>query len=78
MHSLHCKRNPQQAKIRFVAKSATLLIFFDLLCCFGFHKQRPKQTFADSTYICGFDLHFADFTYILRNPLTVAESRTTS
>ena len=34
--------------------------------------------FADSTYICGFHLDFADSTYILRNPLIVANSRTTS
>ena len=43
--SLHCMRNPQQAKIRFVAESATLLLFFDLLCCFGFHKQIPKSLY---------------------------------
>ena len=29
-------------------------------------------------FTCGFHLHFADSTYILRNPLTVAESSTTS
>ena len=43
-----------------------------LIFC-GIHLQ-----FADSTCICGFHLHFADSNYILRNPLTVAESKTTS
>ena len=42
MQSMHCKRNPQQGKIRFVAESATLLIFSDLLGCFGFNKKKPK------------------------------------
>ena len=37
-----CKRIPQQAKSRFVAESATLIFFFDLLCCFGFHEQIAK------------------------------------
>ena len=45
VHSQHCKRNPQQANIRFVAESATLLLFFDLLCCFEFHKQIPKSLY---------------------------------
>ena len=36
VHSVHCIRTPQQAKIRF---DATLLVFFDLLRRFGFHKQ---------------------------------------
>ena len=57
MHSLHCKRNPQQAKNRFVAESATLLLFFDLLCCFGFHKQVPKSLYRSKSLeygrICG-------------------------
>ena len=30
---VNCKSIPQQAKIRFVAEPATLLVFFDLLCC---------------------------------------------
>ena len=41
--------------------------------------------FAESAYICGFriqilqiPLTFADSTFIFRNPLTIAESRTTS
>ena len=41
--------------------------------------------FVESAYVCGFrkqilriPLTFADSTYILRNPLAVAESRTTS
>ena len=36
------KRIPQRYKIRFVAESATLLFFFDLLCCLGFLKQILK------------------------------------
>ena len=48
VHSVHCipscKRIPQQAQIRFVAESAKLLLFFDLLCCFGFHKK-PKTLY---------------------------------
>ena len=42
MHFVNCGRIPQQAKIKFVAESATLLFFFDLLCCFGFHGQIAK------------------------------------
>ena len=42
MHFVNCKRIPQQAKIRFVAESATLIFFFDLLCCFGFHGRIAK------------------------------------
>ena len=38
VHSVHCKRVPQQAKIRFVAESAALQLFFNLLGCFGFHR----------------------------------------
>ena len=49
MHSLHCNGNPQQAKIRFVAESATLLLFFDLLCCLGFHKQIPKSLYRSKS-----------------------------
>ena len=45
VYSLHCKRNPQQAKFRYVAESANLLLFFDLLCCFGFCKQIPKSLY---------------------------------
>ena len=29
-----------------------------------------------SAFVCGFNSHFADSTYFLRNPLTSAESRT--
>ena len=45
VHSVHCKRNSQQAKIRFIKESATLLLFFDLRCCFGFHKQISKTLY---------------------------------
>ena len=44
MHSVHFKRIPKQAKIRSYAESASLLSFFDFLCCFGFHKKIPKFT----------------------------------
>ena len=39
VHFVNYKRIPQQTKIRFIVESATLLFFFDLLCCFGFHVQ---------------------------------------
>ena len=42
VHSVHCTRILQQAKIRFVVESATFVLFFDLFCCFGFHKQIIK------------------------------------
>ena len=53
MHLVHCKRILEQAKIRFVAESTTLFLFFDLLCCFGFHKHYclksvQKGNFAES------------------------------
>ena len=86
MHSVHCKRIPQHAKIKLVAESATLLLFFAVLdsinkylkfCTAQSCSKNMQMLFADSTYICGFHLHFADSTYILRNSLTVAEFRTT-
>ena len=39
MHHVHCNWIQQQAKIKFVAESAALVQFFDLLCCLGFHKN---------------------------------------
>ena len=36
---VHCKRIPQQTKLRFLEKTAIFLLFSDLLCCFGFHKR---------------------------------------
>ena len=56
MHSVYCKQNPQQAKIRFVAESATLLLFFDILCCFGLQKvgefAESTTVFAESRTVC--------------------------
>ena len=49
VHSLHYKRNPQLAKIIFVAESATLLLFSDLQCCFGFHKQTPNSLYRSKS-----------------------------
>ena len=49
VHSVHCKRIPQQAQLRFVAESATVLHFFDLFCCFGFHKQNPKTLYRSKS-----------------------------
>ena len=46
MHLMNSKRIPQQAKIMFVAESAMLLFFFDLLCCFGFHGQIAKRLYC--------------------------------
>ena len=45
MYSLHCKRNLQQENLKFVAESATFLLFFDLLSCFWFHKHVPKSLY---------------------------------
>ena len=46
LHSGQCKRVPQQAKIRFVAESAALLLFFDLLAVLdSFQKQIPKTLY---------------------------------
>ena len=45
VHFVHFMRITQQAKIRFVAESTSLLLFFDLLCCYGFHKQILKTLF---------------------------------
>ena len=49
VHFMHCKRIPQQAKIRSVAESATLLLFFDLLRCFEFNKQIPKTLYRSKS-----------------------------
>ena len=58
-HSLYCKRNPQQAKIIFVAESAALLLFFDFLCCFGFHKCEGQKEVKKQSYVTsGFFLQF--------------------
>ena len=43
VNSVHCKWIPQQAKLRFVAEFASLLLFFDLHCCFGFQKQKLRK-----------------------------------
>ena len=54
VHSLHCERNKQQAKIRFVAESATLLLFFDLLCCCTAQNcSKNKQICGIRNCICG-------------------------
>ena len=68
VHSVPCKRILQQDQIRFVAESATLLFFFDLLCCFGFHNKYLKHCtvqIRSETYICGSHLE-------LRNPEQLA------
>ena len=39
VHFVNFKRFPQLAKTRFVGESGKLLFSFDLLCCFGFHRQ---------------------------------------
>ena len=44
MHFVNCEFS-QQAKIRFVAESATLPFFY-LLCCFGFHGQIYKTLYC--------------------------------
>ena len=42
VHFVKYKRTPQQAKFRFFLESTTLLVFFDLLRCFGFHGKIVK------------------------------------
>ena len=49
MHFANCKWIPQQAKNIIVAESATLLFFFDLLCCFEFHGQIAKTHYRSKT-----------------------------
>ena len=85
MHFVHCKRIPEQAKMRFVAESTTLLLFFDLLCSFGFHKQIAKTLYCLQSLqnrqfcgICNIICGIHNQVIHLRNPLAVAESRTTS
>ena len=46
VHFVNCKRIPLQAKIRFLADSATLLFFFDFLCCFGFRGRIAKTLYC--------------------------------
>ena len=69
MHFAHSKRYPQQVKIKFVAESAKLLLFFDHLCCLiifaGYNnvplKMAPQigkfaesaTEFAESRTVCG-------------------------
>ena len=68
MHSVVCKRIPQQAQIRFVAECATLLHFFDLICCFGFHKQIPKTLMFKVTPKIS---EFAESATVFAEPRTV-------
>ena len=46
---VNCNRIPQLTKFRFVAESATLLFFFDLLCCFGFHGEKAKTLYCSKS-----------------------------
>ena len=71
MHSEHCKRNPQQDKIRFVAESTSMLLFFDLLCFFGFHGQIAKILYRSKSLqkccvlFCKFQSRvFSDFVMV--------------
>ena len=49
VHSVNGKRISQQAKIRFVAEPPILLLLFDLLRRFGFHKQIPKTLYRSKS-----------------------------
>ena len=40
---------PQKAKITFVAEPATMLLFFDFLCCFTFHGQVAKTLYCSKS-----------------------------
>ena len=86
VHSVHCKRNPQQAKYRFVAVPATSLLFFDLLCCFGFQNKYVKyctaQNRSKNRQICEIQISLwnpqtNDKTFVSLN-WAVAESTTVS
>ena len=70
------------AAVAFNCSYASLVtnIILNLLtvCVIRLHLRNPPTNFADSTYICGLHLHIVKITYILRKPLTVAESRATS
>ena len=50
MHLVNCRWIPQQAKITFVAESATLLLYFDLVGCFGLHKQISKTLYRSKSF----------------------------
>ena len=50
MHFVNCIRVPQQAKTRFVVKSATLILFSDFLLYFGFHGQIAKTLYCSKFY----------------------------
>ena len=61
------------------AKSAVNRIRNSLTVCgIGLQMRIPLANIADSSYICGFHLHFVESTYILLNPLTIFESRSDS
>ena len=61
MHFVHCERN------QIVAESAILLLFFDILCCFGFHNKYFKPC---TTQNCSKIGEFAESATVF------AESRT--
>ena len=45
---VHFKWVPQEGENRSAVHFATLLVFFDLLCCFGFREQFTKNYFAQN------------------------------
>ena len=68
-----CKRIPQQAQLRFVVESATLLIFFDLLCCHIFHKQIAKTLHRSKTLMKQASLRNPQKICGIRNSLWVPQ-----
>ena len=46
MHFVSMKRFPRQANKIIVAEPAGFVLFFDLLCCFGFHGQIAKTLYC--------------------------------
>ena len=77
---VNCKQIPHQAKIRFVSESAILLLFFDLLCCFGLNKQLAETLHFSKLLqnrricgtVCGIQKPITNYVYskvdLLRNP----------
>ena len=73
VHSAHCMWIPQQAKNSFVAESATLLLFFYLLRCFGFHKKIPKALYRSK--LLQKKANLRNLQPYLRNPKRFVESK---
>ena len=78
VHSVHCKRISQQAQTRFVAEAATLLLFFDLLCCLDsankYLKHCTVQNRSKNRWFCGIRNRISGIQNNLWNPHTNNET----